>query len=37
MFLANVLTGIASFFANSISSACLFWAFDEPSVDKDLL
>ena len=37
MFLANILSGIAGLFANSISSACLFWAFDEPSVDKDLL
>lgn len=37
MFLANVLSGIASFFANSISSACLFWHYDEPTVDRDLL
>ena len=37
MFLANILSGIAGLFANSISSACIFFFFDEPTVDKDLL
>lgn len=37
MFFVNILSGIAGLFANSISSACLFWAFDEPTVDKELL
>ena len=37
MFLVNMLSGIANFFANSVSSACWLYFFDEPHVDKDLL
>lgn len=37
MFFGNILSGIANLFARSISSACLFWAYDEPDVDSDLL
>lgn len=35
--LANILAGIANLFANSVSSACIGFWFDEPIVDKDLL
>ena len=37
MFLVNMLSGIANFFANSVSTACWFFCFDEPQIDKDLL
>lgn len=37
MFLVNMLSGIANFFANSVSSACFWFVMDEPKVDKDLL
>lgn len=37
MFLVNMLSGIANLFAKSVSSACWWFAFDEPTVDKDLL
>lgn len=37
MFFTNMLAGIANLFANSVSSACFFFAFDEPVADKDLL
>lgn len=37
MFLVNILSGIANFFANSVSSACFWYFFDEPQIDKDLL
>lgn len=37
MFFVNILSGIAGLFANSISSACMIFCFDEPVVDKDLL
>ena len=37
MFLSNMLSGIANFFAKSVSSACFMFAFDEPQVDKYLL
>ena len=37
MFLVNMLSGIANLFAKSVSSACWFFTFDEPTVDKDLL
>lgn len=33
----NLLAGIANLFANAVSSACWWFAFDEPTVDKDLL
>ena len=37
MFLSNMLSGIANFFAKSVSSACFWFAFDEPQIDKELL
>lgn len=37
MFLVNMLSGIANFFANSVSSACFMFMFDEPQIDKELL
>mgnify|MGYP005762202353 FL=1 len=37
MFLSNMLSGIANFFAKSVSTACWMYFFDEPQVDKDLL
>lgn len=37
MFLSNMLSGIANFFAKSVSSACFMFVLDEPQVDKDLL
>ena len=37
MFIVNMLSGIANFFANTVSSACWFFMLDEPQVDKDLL
>lgn len=37
MFLVNMLSGIANLFAKSISTACWWFAFDEPTADKDLL
>ena len=35
--LASLLSGIANLFANSVSSACFFFAFDEPEADRELL
>ena len=35
--LAALLSGIANLFANSVSTACYFVAFDEPEADKELL
>ena len=37
MFLVDILSGIANLFANSVSSACIGFWFDEPVADKDLL
>lgn len=37
MFFSNILSGIANFFAKSVSSACFTFFMDEPKVDKDLL
>lgn len=37
MFLVDMLSGIANFFAKSVSSACIWYMFDEPQADKDLL
>ena len=37
MFLSNMLSGIANFFAKSVSTACWLFYLDEPKVDKDLL
>lgn len=37
MFLVDMLSGIANFFANSVSTACWLFVFDEPKADKDLL
>lgn len=37
MFLADILAGIGNLFAKSVSSACFFFMYDEPTVDKDLL
>ena len=37
MFIVDILSGIANIFSRSISSACLLWMYDEPTVDKDLL
>ncbi len=37
MFLSNMLSGIANFFAKSVSSACVLFFYDEPQVDKSLL
>ena len=37
MFLADILSGIANMFAKSISSACIYFFFDEPTVDEDLM
>ena len=35
--LAALLSGIANLFANSVSSACFFFCYDEPKADKELL
>ncbi len=35
--LADILSGIANLFAKSVSSACLWFGFDEPEVDSELL
>lgn len=37
MFLADILAGIGNLFAKSVSSACWWFSFDEPTVDKDIL
>lgn len=37
MFFVDMLSGIAGLFANSISSACFLFCFDEPDVDRNLL
>ncbi len=37
MFLVDMLSGIANFFAKSVSSACWMYFLDEPKADKDLL
>ena len=37
MFLADILAGIGNLFAKSVSSACFFFCFDEPTVDNDLI
>ena len=35
--LANLLSGIASIFANSVSTACYWAFFDEPQADEEML
>ncbi len=35
--LAALLNGIASLFANSVSSACIWFCLDEPKADDELL
>lgn len=35
--LASLLNGIANIFANSVSSACFWFYFDEPEADEELL
>ncbi len=35
--LAALLNGIANIFANSVSSACFFFCFDEPEANEELL
>ncbi len=35
--LAGILAGIANLFANSASSACCWFCFDEPTADDELL
>ena len=35
--LASLLSGIANLFANSVSSACFFFCYDEPQADEELL
>ena len=37
MFLVDMLSGIANFFAKSVSSACFWYVFDGPQANKDLL
>ena len=37
MFLVDMLSGIANFFAKSVSTACWLFVFDEPQANKDLL
>lgn len=37
MFLADILAGIANVFAKSVSSACFWFCWDEPTVDKEIL
>ncbi len=37
MFLADILSGIANLFAKSVSSACWYFFFDEPTADEDIL
>ncbi len=37
MFLADILAGIANLFAKSVSSACMWFVFDEPKADLDIL
>ena len=37
MFLVDLLSGIANFFAKSVSTACWMYFFDEPQIDKNLL
>ena len=35
--LAALLNGIASIFANSVSTACYFFCLDEPEADQEML
>lgn len=35
--LATILGGIANLFANSVSSACIWFMLDEPEADKEML
>lgn len=35
--LASLLNGIANLFANSVSSACIWFVFDEPVADEEML
>lgn len=35
--LASLLSGIANLFANSVSTACYFFCFDEPEADEEML
>ena len=37
MFFGDILAGIANLFVKSVSSACVFFFWDEPKADKDLL
>lgn len=37
MFLADILAGIANIFARSVSSACMWFMWDEPEADLDIL
>ena len=37
MFLADILAGIANIFAKSVSSACMWFMWDEPEADLDIL
>lgn len=37
MFFGDILAGIANLFAKSVSSACVYFFWDEPEADKDLL
>lgn len=37
MFLANILGGIANLFAKSVSSACIYFCWDEPQADDEIL
>ena len=34
---AALLSGIANLFANSVSSACFWFALDEPEADEEML
>lgn len=37
MFFTNMLAGIANLFANSVSSACMWFLWDEPEADMDIM
>lgn len=37
MFLVDILAGIANIFAKSVSSACWWFVFDEPTSDLDIM
>lgn len=37
MFLVDILAGIANIFAKSVSSACVWYFWDEPEADLEIM